>query len=253
MMKYLFSSTQLKLLKTLQRNSTLFAFDFDGTLAKIVQVPMRAKMNKKTSELLKALNQVAEVAVISGRSIQNLKTKFNFRPKYLIGNHGLEGTNSNRVKLAKMKKVCSNWKKQLNAKIGELQLQDQLMIEDKRYSLTLHYRQAKNRALAKKRAQSLIQELSPAPRVILGKAVFNLVPEGSPNKGSALLDLMLQTEASHVFFIGDDVTDEDVFHLRNSRFFTVRVGKNSKSKAKFFIRNQSEIERLLRFLVKAAQ
>ena len=36
---------------------------------------------------------------------------------------------------------------------------------------------------------------------------------GAPHKGAAILDLLKNSELQHVFYIGDDDTDEDVFSL----------------------------------------
>ncbi|MDP1992017.1 MAG: hypothetical protein Q8K00_13460, partial [Syntrophales bacterium] len=88
--------------------------------------------------------------------------------------------------------------------------------------------------------------LVPQPRVVGGKYVENLLPEEAPDKGSALLQLMRQAGCAKGFFVGDDRTDEDVFHLDGNQLFTVRVGTGMKSRARYFLRGQGEILLLLR-------
>jgi trehalose 6-phosphate phosphatase len=55
------------------------------------------------------------------------------------------------------------------------------------------------------------------------------------------------------FFIGDDVTDEDVFALKKGNIFTVKVGYDFRSGAGYFLRRQREIIRLLDFLSRACR
>jgi len=55
------------------------------------------------------------------------------------------------------------------------------------------------------------------------------------------------------FYIGDDVTDADVFRLDESQpLFTVRVRRSKKSGAQFYLREQREIDVLLTKLVEFA-
>ena len=57
-------------------------------------------------------------------------------------------------------------------------------------------------------------------RVIPGKLVINVVPDAAPSKGDALVALRDRTEADIAMYVGDDVTDEDVFRLDQPEPFT---------------------------------
>ncbi len=63
------------------------------------------------------------------------------------------------------------------------------------------------------------------------------------------------SERSHfacdtVIYVGDDITDEDVFQLdRPGQLLSIRVGRKQTSAAPYYIRNQAEIDRLLETLV----
>jgi trehalose 6-phosphate phosphatase len=246
-MKYLFSKNNLIHLQSLSFAKTVYAFDFDGTLAKIVQLPQDAYMTKLTSQLIRQLNEVAPIAIISGRSVNDLKKRIPFAPKYLIGNHGLEGILKNQGTLEKAKLVSDQWRNDLLMAPFESGIE----IEDKTYSLAIHYRRARNKTDAKNRIFNSIKALSPEPRVISGKSVFNLVPIGAPHKGTAILELMKKTKTKKVFYIGDDDTDEDVFSFpyENSALMSVRVGFKKTSNASYFLERQSEINRLLKLLI----
>ena len=74
----------------------------------------------------------------------------------------------------------------------------------------------------------------------------NLLPNEAPDKGTALLQLMSQSDCAKGLFAGDDQTDEDVFQLNWNHLFTIRVGKGKNSRARYFLRKQEEILMLLR-------
>ncbi len=227
---------------------TLFAFDFDGTLARIVRAPENAKMSRSTELLLQRLAEVAPVAIVSGRSVADLKKRLGFRPKYLVGNHGLEGLGSRRDSLEKASSVCAGWKESLS----RVDWLAGIELEDKAFSLALHYRRSRARGKARSQIESAVSSLRPVPRVIPGKFVFNLLPPGAPHKGAAVQDLMKASGLENLFYVGDDDTDEDVFSLPMSQgqALTVRVGKKRESQATYYIERQSQIDRLLRLLIR---
>jgi len=49
--------------------------------------------------------------------------------------------------------------------------------------------------------------------------------------------------------VGDDETDEDVFSLSDTRILTVRIGEKKFSAARFFLKRQTEIAEVLRYIV----
>lgn len=86
--------------------------------------------------------------------------------------------------------------------------------------------------------------------MVPGKLVVNVVPERAPNKGDALLELRKAEQADTALYVGDDVTDEDVFELdQPGRLLSVRVGESRSSAAAYFLRNQNEMDRLLAKLI----
>jgi trehalose 6-phosphate phosphatase len=248
-MKSLFSKSGLKILESLAFTKTLYAFDFDGTLSKIVRVPSQAGMSARTLGLITRLSKVAPTAIISGRSIADLKPRVGFRPNYVIGNHGLEGLerlDAQRGKsLERAAEVCVKWRRELE----KYRFATGVEIEEKSYSLALHYRRCRNKRDARLQILDALTALRPSPRIILGKAVVNLVPTGAPHKGVALMELMMHSGAKSAFYIGDDDTDEDVFALPDTRILTVRVGKKQSSRAQYYIERQADISRLLSLLV----
>ena len=249
-MKKLFNPDNLKLLEALSFTPTLYAFDFDGTLSEIVRNPQDATIKNSTDLLLKELAQHAPVAVISGRSISDLKTRLKFVPPHIIGNHGLEGLGTRPDALEIAHKTCVEWRKYLESHLSKEEFNAGLEIEDKSFSLAVHYRKCPSKKKAKLDILNIVANLDPKPRIILGKCVVNLLPPGAPHKGVALVELMLQTGIKSAFYIGDDDTDEDVFSLPNARILTVRVGKKNSSQSQFYIHEQNEIDRVLKTILR---
>lgn len=247
----LFSHDGLRFLESVCFTQSLFAFDFDGTLSKIVRNAEEARINKSTLKLLHELGKIAPVAIISGRSLADLRQKFDPSPGFLVGNHGLEGVHAGGARLDSFREICENWKKRLNSTLSvNGELIDGVEIEDKMYSIAVHYRKSRSKRNAKSSILNSLSELTPSARIILGKCVVNVVPTGAPHKGIALLELMLKSDTKSAFYIGDDDTDEDVFTLSDPRLFTVRVGKKKVSQAKFYLPRQEEINNLLATLLR---
>jgi trehalose-phosphatase len=59
--------------------------------------------------------------------------------------------------------------------------------------------------------------------VVPGRRVFELRPEGLPNKGDAVRWLAGQREGAAVLYVGDDTTDEDAFATLGGGDFPVLV------------------------------
>lgn len=234
-------------LRRIRPHRTLLALDFDGTLAPLVPRPEMAFTPKGTIALLKHLQRFLPVAVVTGRSRKDIRTRVGLRPTYIIGNHGLETPGLEDIALQSSKSVRS-WLRQMSDFTENFG--DDIFIENKKYSLSLHYRQAKQPHVTRARLLRRVDKLTPPARMIPGKLLINLTPEDAPHKGTAVKRLMTLSHARNAIFIGDDVTDEDVFRLDDQRIISVRVGKSSRSKADFFIRSQGEVERLLEEILK---
>ncbi len=239
-MKDLLARTQRELLFQLAHSRVLLAFDFDGTLAPIVEDRDAAGMRETTRGLLRQLSKLYPTAVISGRSQRDVRERTRgLGVKYVIGNHGLEPGIRIEPFEASVKMALPLLEAALSGVQG-------VEVEDKRYSLAIHYRRARQKASARKAIHDAVSALTPAFRIIGGKLVMNLVPVGAAHKGDAVLDLRQREEADIAFYIGDDLTDEDVFTLdQPGRLFTVRVGLSKSSAASYFVRDQRQVDRLL--------
>jgi trehalose 6-phosphate phosphatase len=247
-MNYLFTPNGIRLLDAFCFKQSLFAFDFDGTLAPIVRSPNDARASARSSVLLGQLTQYAPTAIISGRGLTDLRARITVTPRFLIGNHGLEGLRAKNGAGILAKETSAVWREKLEPVLSS-KFTEGVELEDKTYSLAIHYRKTRNKQAAREAIEEAIDQLRPLPRIILGKQVYNLIPQGAPHKGVALTELMTLTGTSSALFIGDDDTDEDVFSLPDDRIVGIRVGYSRKSQAQYFIRRQSEVTQLLERLV----
>ncbi|NUM89161.1 MAG: hypothetical protein HUU37_08155, partial [Bdellovibrionales bacterium] len=92
---------------------SLYAFDFDGTLAPISPDPASASASATTLDLIRALAGLAPVLVVSGRSVRDLKRRIAIKGIHLIGNHGLEGVLSRKKSVDTARASRSKWIRQL--------------------------------------------------------------------------------------------------------------------------------------------
>lgn len=249
-MKPLFSPAGLKVLESFSFIRALYAFDFDGTLARIVRIPSQAAMEPSVTQLLRKLSAHAPVAIISGRGLSDLRARLDFTPQFVIGSYGLEGLGRSADEGASAYHCCRRWLSTLGIAFDEGAFQPGVEIEDKRYSIAIHYRKCQSWKDAKAGILAAVSGCAPRPLAISGKAVINLLPEGGPHKGMALLELMGRNGIGSALYVGDDDTDEAVFTLPTSRILTVRIGRRQGSAAQYYLSAQNEMVRLLRMLTR---
>lgn len=225
----------------------LCAFDFDGTLAPIVSQPDQAHLPAQIRQHLVDLQEVAPVAIITGRAVDDIHRRLGFDPDFIIGNHGMEGVPGREADAERHHAQCGAWRTRLAAQLPRID--PGIELEDKRYSLSVHYRRAQDPHAAAARLPELFAALTPAPRVVAGKYVFNLMPQDAAHKGTALAHLMTMTGARCALYAGDDVTDEDVFRLARPDILTIRVEHAPHSAADFFVPHLRDVAELLADLV----
>jgi trehalose 6-phosphate phosphatase len=248
-MTYLFSDEGRVALRALASRPILYAFDFDGTLARISPDRDTVKLSQSIYERLSELANRLPCAIVSGRALSDLASRINGAVPHLIGNHGLESPLTAPTTLIQAENICEGWMKRLGTEFIQPLKDYGAEVENKRYTLTLHYRGANEPARVRMALVLLLNQLAPTPRLIFGKASVNVLPPGEGGKGPAALALMRHLRQTGLFFIGDDETDEDVFELTEGLAMGVRVGSHEKSRAKYFINHQGEINDTLRFLI----
>jgi trehalose 6-phosphate phosphatase len=217
----------------------LCAFDFDGTLAPLADHPRRAGLSSRTKDLLERLAALYPCIVVSGRSRADLVAKLEGIPlARAIGCHGAEPAASRR--LARVKQ----WRAALESELGPL---SGVWVEEKSRALAIHYRQAARKPYVLRRIMEAARVL-PDARVFDGNRVVNVTLAGDPHKGEALAAERLRLRCDWVLYAGDDTNDEDAFAL-DGNLVSVRIGGKSASRARYYLRDQREVDQLLGRLV----
>jgi trehalose 6-phosphate phosphatase len=226
-------------------NPTILAFDFDGTLAPIVDDRDSALMRPETNARFIQLCEQYRCAVVTGRSRKDVTGRLGLaRVWKIVGHHGLETGATTTSFTPEVAEAARFLNRLLTSEPG-------VEMEDKGLSLAIHFRKAKRPQQAINAIHAAVTRLPMRMRRVDGKAVVNLVPEQAPDKGDAIVALRQESSAASVLYVGDDVTDEDVFKLRQpSWLVTVRIGRVEHSGADYYLRDQSEIDRLLDALLR---
>ncbi len=246
-MKRLFSPEGLRALDAFVASPVLFAFDFDGTLAPLVDDRDAAVMRRDTARWFCDLCARLPVAVITGRSASDIAGRLGGAAvRYAVGNHGAECGDD----LAPFFEASRRARASLSSSLAGVR---GVSIEDKGTTLSVHYRDATNARAARDAIARALRAVPVPVRVIPGKRVRSVVPVGAPHKGDALRLLCARAGVGAALFVGDDVTDEDAFAVGPSpRVFSVRVGPSRRSRAAYFLEAQADIDRLLARIVTTA-
>jgi len=248
-MIHLLSEEGRRALGGLAGRPLLYAFDFDGTLAPISADRDSVTLPRETGGWLTELAKRTTCAVISGRSVADLAPRLNGSVPHLIGNHGIESPLTSPEALRRAEDVCQHWRRQIaNGQAHSLAATGG-EIEDKRYTLTIHFRRAPDPETASSRALEILNRLTPAPFLIMGKQSVNVLPPDQAGKGSAASALMTHLRRDGLFYVGDDETDETVFSLPQGVVMGVRVGRESRSRAHYYLNHQGEVEEMLKLLI----
>src|SRR6266576_637193 len=198
-------------------DQTAILLDIDGTLLDLVPTPREVWV---PPGLAKTLNRLLErtsgaLALVSGRSLNDIDLIFAPEQFPAIGGHGAE------MRLSQDSEAVAThappMDKELKRRLAAIaKLSPGILLEDKGYSLALHYRLAPHAEKAIYAAVSLIRaDLPNAPiEVLPGKCVCEIKLSGF-DKATGVLELMTHEpfRGRRPIFIGDDVTDETVFAI----------------------------------------
>lgn len=245
-MKNIFSDEGRAELARFARSNVYLAFDYDGTLAPIVSDPDMAHLGTTTRTLLEQLSSIYPCAIISGRArLDALERLGNVQKWAATGNHGVDvlgGTEPYELKV-------SQWGPLLREALAD---HAGVRVEDKRFSISIHYRNAVDQRTALAAIEEIVRQLKGA-RILGGKMVVNVIPADAPDKGVALDCMRRWAACDTAIYVGDDVTDEDVFALPREQVLSIRVGASTATRAEYFVECQRDVDRLLRLLIEARE
>lgn len=209
----------------------LIILDYDGTIVPIVKNPDLAIPEKQLMETLKLLkaDKKNNVVISSGRDSEFLDKWFGELNLNLAAEHGA------------FFKKDGKWQENVRSKFpDDEEILDILQktadktpgsrIEMKKTSIVWHYRNC-DKWLAELREKQLINALmTPCARLNLqimrGNKVIEVKTTGV-DKGIEATRLMSTDNYDFVMAMGDDITDEDMFHAMPPEAITIKVGSIS--------------------------
>jgi trehalose 6-phosphate phosphatase len=194
-----------------------FLLDIDGTLLDLARTPREVWVPPGLAATLHALHERTKgaLALVSGRSLNDIDLIFAPDRFPAVGGHGAEmrlSTESEAVATH-----APPMDQELKRRLAAIaRLSPGILLEDKGYSLALHYRLAPHAEKAIYEAVSLIRADLPnaAIEVLPGKCVCEIKQAGF-DKATGVRELMNHEpfRGRRPVFIGDDVTDESVFAI----------------------------------------
>ena len=186
--------------------------DFDGTLSRIVPSADQARIEPSIRDALALLTrQLDVVAIITGRSIEDVRRRVGLDDLVYIGNHGLERWESG---MYQVDSEALAYVPRFRAIAGELAKRfssPAVEVERKTLSLSVHYRKADDPEEVERQLLAALEPMAKLHglRLTRGRMVIELRPPIDRDKGTALADLIERRGLKAVVFLGDDRTDLD--------------------------------------------
>ena len=236
------------------RRLVLF-LDYDGTLTPLRRHPSEAVLSPGMRAALEAVAARADtdVAVVSGRALDDIERLISVPGITYAGNHGLE-INGPGLDEFRHEDVGHYTARMVElAPLLEEACVAGAWVEEKGASLTVHYREAD---------ESQHERFAEEVRAIIQRAGFQArdahrAIEARPpigwDKGHAVLHILRArygaawSASMRTVYVGDDRTDEDAFRVLSGLGITFRVGPSDEPTAA--LRNLPNIESVQALLV----
>ena len=231
--------------------------DVDGTLAPIAPHPSLARVPDETRRVIAflATRPKVSVALVSGRAAHDARRLVGVEHLWTIGNHGAELISPDgeiRVDPA-VTRYAEPMARTAHTLDPLLEPLRGVVLENKTWTLSVHYRMANDRLLPRLRATVEEVVARNGLRMTEGKKVFEIRPPVSVDKGTAVYrlagDLGALRDGASLFFAGDDETDEDAFELLRAtcpNAVTLQVGTRSHTSAEYVVATPDDVFALLK-------
>ena len=231
-------------------STILVALDFDGTLTEIRDDPDAPHLTEKRRRILARIPHAARrLAILSGRSLADLRSRIRIDEAICVGNHGMEAAGPG----------VDGWRapdgaeERLSALLASLPALEGIWFEGKGLTASVHVRpreDAERHAEVGRTLRNAVEEAGFALRS--GKAAWEIRPVGAPDKGDAVLRLVAalpEVELRSTVFIGDDTTDEDAFAALPEGITALVGAAGRPSRARWRLPDPPAVYRFLERLV----
>jgi trehalose-phosphatase len=187
--------------------------DFDGVLAPIVERPEDAVPPPETrAELERLVGRYALVAVVSGRTGEDVRTRLGVGGVVYVGSHGLEA-----------EPQADRWRRTLAAFAADAPW-PQEAVEVKGLAVAFHFREHPDEREAVRRLDA-IADLAREEGLVAryGRKILEVLPPVGSHKGTAVRRLLEERGLKRALAAGDDTTDIDSFAALEGLDVAVRV------------------------------
>jgi trehalose-phosphatase len=232
----------------------LLLLDFDGTLAPIESTPEEVRLDPRTHRVLEKLSRkrTFRLVIVSGRSLKDLKRFFHLPRAILVGNHGLEARPAS-VGLSKSARAARRASRRIRVLATKLGLVFRgwpgVRVENKTYTLTLHYRNiAKDRLALFQHVVDFYRKEQGKSSPLLwkpGKKVWEVRPRGYWGKADVAMHFMKKFPKAFMMAAGDDLADDEMFEVVAPKGFAVRVGRSARSAANYYLDSPKQMREFL--------
>jgi trehalose 6-phosphate phosphatase len=225
----------------LELHEVAILLDVDGTILDLAPTPDAVQVPPSLRQTLTRLwdRTRGAIALVSGRPINALDAILAPLRLPTIGGHGAElrvaaGADPEPSRFHPLDPSVKR-------KFAAIAKADPgIVVEDKGYSLALHYRLAPDKEVAVRSAAAAICASLPTTPIELlpGKSMIEIKQTGF-NKGTAVRELMAHSPFAgrRPLFVGDDVTDQDAFAImREFDGIAISVGERLPGVAHCFER-----------------
>jgi trehalose 6-phosphate synthase/phosphatase len=221
-------------------SNRLVLLDYDGTLVNYELIPQNAILSEHLGDILIKLidKPQTKVLIISGRGHTDIDILVDHLPIDIIAEHGAM-MKENGVWRDQINKKAS-WKKTIINILNQITSScPKSYIEEKKFSLTWHYRNAEPQS-GYDHSRELISKLGKYIhtcnlKILDGNKVVEIMAQ-EIGKGKAVEKLLEKEKYDFILSIGDDTTDEEIFELflPDDNAYTIKVGNgNSFAKKRF--------------------
>lgn len=227
--------------------------DYDGTLAPIVARPELATLSHETRDVVRRLAERVPVAILSGRGREDVAGRVGLDSIAYAGSHGYDiaGPGFRHEVGDGIPERIESAAQALRRELAGL---EGVLIEPKRFAISVHFRLAREEDLP--RIEPVVDRVAaahPGLRKAHGKKLFELRPDLDWDKGKALLWLLdamgLDAETAVPLYAGDDVTDEDAFRVLEDKGIGILVAEEPRpTAASYGLRDPGEVTRFLAWL-----
>ena len=234
----------------------LFLSDYDGTLTPIVSRPEEALLAPEMKARFVALANKSGVSagIVSGRGLAEVEGMAGVEGIYYAGNHGMEirgpGIDYINPEAEKAIPVIHELAERFT---GLLQAVEGVIIQDKKYSLSVHYRLVEPgreqgvEEVGRKETEPYIEKN--LIRLFHGKKVWEIRPPLDWDKGKAIEEIQREIARTlHLgrvttVYLGDDTTDEDGFRVvQPPEGWSIYVGEpQADSAAAYYLKSPDEV------------